>query len=207
LVIDPVDVELDNLLELALEMRPEMGSMANRITMREQDVIATRGDYYPKVYAQAAYQGNNPGNESPVEDEWKWHWTAGVTLDWSIMDGGLRRGKVAQKRLELEKTRAENEDLRRSILLEVRNAYLQLNHAREAAHGAEYNVTLAQKALDIALVRYQQGLFTYLEYTDSNLSLTQAKLIYYQSIQSYQKALAQLRYACGSKELSRERSN
>jgi len=190
-----------DLLQLALENRPELFADESLISMQEQDVKVTRGKYLPQLYAQAAYQGKNPAIETPVEDEWRWHWTAGVALKWSILDGGLRGGQVAQKALTLEKTRADHIDLKHRITLEVKKAYLSLTHSRDVLTGAQNSVKLAQRALAIADVRYKNGLFTYLEYTDSNLSLSEAQLTHYAAMKSYYQALANLKYACGTEKI------
>lgn len=200
----PLDVKAEQLYPLALEHRPELQSMQALIGMRMQDVRATRGTYYPRLYATAGYQGSNPPSEAPADDEWKWHWNAGLSLNWDVLDGGLRSSQVAQKQLAVETARADLTDLERAIRLEVESAYLTLTHSREVVLGAQNSVDLAQKAMDIAEVRYKNGLFTYLEYTDSNLSLTQAKLIHYQALKAYMQAVAQLQYACGTEELTRD---
>ena len=199
----PIEVELDHLYELAINRRPELQEQQALIGMRVQDVRATKGSYYPRLYATAAYQGKNPATESLADDEWRWHWTAGVTLSWDIMDSGLRSGEIREKSIELEKSQADLIDLLRGIRLEVKNAYLALQHSRDVVLGTQDSIALAQKALDIADVRYKNGLFTYLEYTDSNLSLTQAQLIHLEALRVYRSAIAELKYACGTEELSK----
>ena len=126
-----------------------------------------------------------------------------MTLSWDIMDSGLRSGEIREKSIELEKSQADLIDLLRSIRLEVKNAYLALQHSRDVVLGTQDSIALAQKALDIADVRYKNGLFTYLEYTDSNLSLTQAQLIHLEALRVYRSAIAELKYACGTEELSK----
>ncbi len=116
----------------------------------------------------------------------------------------MRGGQVAQKALTLEKTRADYVDLERNITLEVKKAYLTLNHAKDVLIGAKNSVKLAERALAIADVRYKNGLFTYLEYTDSNLSLSEAQLIHFSALNSYQQAMANLKYACGTEDINRE---
>jgi outer membrane protein TolC len=200
----PINVELDHLYSLAMENRPELLALQAQVDMRKQDVRYTKGSYFPQLYANANYTGSNPASESPTEDDWKWHWSAGLSLNWDILDGGLRRGQVAEKSLDLEKTKAQYIDLLRTIQMEVKDAYLALNHSRDVVLSTQSNVDLARRALDIAKVRYQNGLFTYLEYTDSNLSLTQALLTHYEALKVYQQSIARLQYACGTEEITLE---
>ncbi|MDD2237476.1 MAG: TolC family protein, partial [Kiritimatiellae bacterium] len=114
---DPVHVELELLYRLALENRPELQSMQSLIGMQMQDIRATQGEYFPRLYATASYQGSNPPSDAPVDDEWKWHWNAGLALSWDILDGGLRSSQVAQKKLAVENSRADQIDLVRAIKL------------------------------------------------------------------------------------------
>ncbi|MBN1269348.1 MAG: TolC family protein [Kiritimatiellae bacterium] len=197
----PVETDLDALYGAGLAGRPELRQAEARIQTLDAAVRAARGGYLPQVRAVAAYEGDNPDPAVPSQDEWEWGWYAGLTASWSLFDGGLTRGTVLENALERAKARAELEDLKRNIQLEVKNAYLTLGHAREVVLGTQDSVSLAEKALEIARVRYEKGLSTYLEFSDSNLALSSARLIHNEALASYLKALADLRYACGTADL------
>lgn len=197
--------DLDELIGLGLRERPDLRASRARIRLRESDVKIKKGNLYPELSARGSYRGDNPDQRSfSGADDWGWHWEAGLDLSWSLLDGGLRRAELMEKRLEQEKTESESRDLERQIVLEIKQSYLTLEDAREVVESSQKAVDLAQKAFDIAGTRYSQGLSTYLEFTDSNLALSQAKLNRALSMTRYLQALADLRYACGVEMLPQE---
>lgn len=198
----PVEPDLETLYEEGPRRRPELAQARKLVDLRSEDIRVTRGGYFPAVRAFANYKGTNPGADEPAEDAWAWSWNAGLTASWSILDGGLRRATMLEKVLNREKARADLDDLRRKVRLEIQSAYLTLNDAREVVTGSRDNVDLARKALEIARVRYDQGLATYLELADSNLALSSAQLIYLEALRGYLQALADLEYACGGRSLA-----
>jgi len=205
---EPLDFELSRLIKLGLKERPDLRASESRTRLREADVAVAKGNYMPDLNARGSYQGTNPDQQSfAAENEWGWHWEVGLDLSWAILDGGLRRARTMEKRLAEDKAKADYADLRRQVKLEIRQAYLTLRHALEVVESSDEAVALAQKAYDIAEVRYSKGLSTYLEFTDSNLALSQAKLNKAQSITRYLQALADLRLACGVDRLAEAKGN
>ena len=64
--------------------------------------------------------------------------------------------------------------------------------------GDDLKLRLAQKGLDIARVRYEQGLSTYLEFTETNLALSSARLALWEARFECRAAAARLRYAAAT---------
>jgi len=197
LTFRPLDVDLESLQSIALTRRPALHEAEQVAALREQDVRAARSGYYPEVRAQFSYTGANSYRFASFEDEWEWHWNAGVVLDWSLFDGWLTRASVEEKRLEFEKSLTDTTDLRNAVKLEVSQAYLDMRRAEESATSNRGNVALAKKGLSIARTRYESGLSTYLEFTDSNLALSTARLSRHRALRDHMAAVAQLAHACG----------
>lgn len=74
--------------------------------------------------------------------------------------------------------------------MQVDNAFNNIVAAREKMTANEVTVRQAQKAYEIAEVRFNTGAGTILELNSSELSLTQAKLNYSQAIYDYLAARA-----------------
>ncbi|OQA27916.1 MAG: outer membrane channel protein [Verrucomicrobia bacterium ADurb.Bin345] len=193
----PVAVDYEAWRAEGLKRRPELHEQERLVGLWQQDIRAERGKYLPTLRARATYSGANPSSFFSGESGWDWGWDAGLTLEWDLLDGGLRRGRVLEKKLELEKARDNLRDLERAVELEIRAAYLDLKHAAEAVAATANNVELAEKSMRIARTRYDVGLATYLEYTDANLALSDARLNWSGALRAHLAALAQLRCACG----------
>ncbi len=196
LVFEPFDRPLAEWQALATEQRPELLELRNLLGMREAEIRAERGGGLPQVRAFAGYSGENPESGSS-RDEWEWGWNAGVSLEWSLFDGALRRNRVAELKLELEKARESLADVERRIALEIQSHFLDLQLAAETVTAGAETVELAQKGLDIARTRYENGLATYLDYTEANLALSTARLTHLQARHDHMNALARLRQASG----------
>jgi outer membrane protein TolC len=97
------------------------------------------------------------------------------------------------------------DEMRRSVELEVRRAYLDRVHAQRSVASTRGNVTLAERALEIAQTRYQAGLTTRLEYAAAALALSRARLTWYQAVHDHKVAMARLHHACGLPGEERQR--
>lgn len=188
---------LEDWLAKAEAGRPELGQMQQFVRLREEQLRAVKGDYQPTLRTFFNYGGSNSSQYDPTQAEWGWHWTAGLTLQWSIIDGGERAGRVLETRLALDQARSDLDDLRRAVRLEVRQAYLDLTHTREVLTVAKDTVGLAERGLAIARTRYEQGVSTYLEFMETNLALSTAKLQLCQALRDHAVAGARIRCASG----------
>jgi len=193
----PVQSRLDALYREARENRPEIRQMTETVRLRREDVNAARGAYLPTARATFVYGGPNVMGFMASGDEWEWGWYAGVAVQWSVWDGGLSAGTVLAKSLALEKTRAELEDLKKAVRLDVKRAYLDMQYAAETIESTAGSIALATKALGIASTRYKSGMSTYIEFTDANLALSTAKLTHSQALRDHMNAVAMLEYAIG----------
>jgi outer membrane protein TolC len=188
---------LEALTSLALSRRPELDEMSRRVELYQADIDVVKSGRQPEFHAFAAYNGNNPDFYQPARDAWEWRWQAGVRMSWTPFDGGLRSATVRQKTAEWDKIRTAHEELRNAIRLEVRQAWLVWRHALEALDGARGNVALAERAQQIATVRQKQGLSTYLEFTESNLALSTARLAHLRARHARAVAETEILYASG----------
>lgn len=200
------DIDLESAIQAGMANRSDLRQMQARVHILEQNVVATRAEYFPSLRATAAYAASNPDPLAPFDagTEWGYHWNAGLVLEWDILDGGLRGGKILEARLTVAKEQANMKETKKRIRLEVTEGYLDMTHALEAIKGSKENMALAEKALSIAKTRYEQGLSTYLEYTETNLALSTAQLTHFQALHAHLCAIARLCYACGLTDEQRE---
>jgi len=193
----PEGRSLEELSALALQRRPALRVLQTVVQLREVDRDVTRADGRPDLSVSFNYNGQNSYGFVSFDDDWQWHWNAGLTLSWNVWDGGLTRGKVEEKELELQKSRIQLAETERDVKLEVRQAYLDMKHAEESLAASRGTVELAAKALDIARVRHEAGVATRLEFTDATVELGRARLAVAVARHNQMAAVARLHYACG----------
>lgn len=208
--LDAEDYKLDGVLAYArvdvdavaaradgLNERHELAEQRKMVELLEADVRAEKGGYAPSVRLHGSYLGKNPESFAATEAGWDWGWQAGVTVEWNLFDGLRRESRIREKALALATARADYEELERTIALEVEQACLLLREAAEAVESSRQTVALAEKNLEIAKARFDAGLSTYLEFTDTNLAVRRARLQRSAALRDHLAASARLAYATG----------
>jgi outer membrane protein len=203
LVFEPSDRPLEDWEILGLERRPELQEQRDFLGIWEAGIRAEQGGYFPQIRAFAGYQGQNPESGS-AREAWEWGWNAGVRAEWDLFDGALRRNKIKEKQLELDKSKETLADTERQIVLEIQSHYLDLQQAAETVAASRETVSLAEKGLEIALARYENGLATNLDYADANLALSRARLTRLLALHEHMNALARLEQASAEPVLTGE---
>lgn len=195
---EPLELQDDDLISAALGERPGVRAYEAMSDLLKEDVSSARADLFPSVGGFFTYNGaNSYGFVSFGEEKWEWHWNAGVALKWNIWDGDMTRGVLKEKKLAYSKALVDLEDNERAVALEVESALLNIEHAERSVVAARKGIALAEKAMGIASARHESGLSTYLDYTDANVALKQARLQYLISVCTHMNAIADLRYATG----------
>jgi len=161
--------ELEPLLGEALRARPELASLSAQVRAEEQTKVADRTGYLPTVSARATYGAAGPRVNDTTES-----WTAGLSLTWSIFDGGLTHARVQEADANLDALRAQATALRTSIRVALEQAYLGVRAARSSVEAAKEAEASAREQLRLAEGRYQAGAGSILELQDAQLTLNNA---------------------------------
>ena len=137
-------------------------------------------------------EGGSTGSSPSTKKEWWWQnpLSAGITISIPIFAGGKNINKAHEIRNSISQLSLQRDYLEQSIGVQVESSFNNIVAAREKMTANEITVRQAQKAYEIAEVRYNAGTGTILELNSSELSLTQAKLNYSQAIYDYLAARA-----------------
>lgn len=148
-------------------------------------------DFGSMMGGGAGVPGGSAGGATSKK-EWWWQnpMSAGISISIPLFSGGRNVNKVHELQNSIHQLSLQKEYLRQSVNIQVENAFNSILTAREKMSSNEITVRQAQKAYDIALVRYNAGTGTILELNSSELSLTQAKLNYSQATYDYLAARA-----------------
>jgi outer membrane protein TolC len=134
----------------------------------------TRAQRWPSVAATSTYARNAyPSGVVPVFD--RTNWTIGVAMQMPLFTGGRQRGDEQVAQAELEQARAQLRQVEELAALDTRSAWAELLAARAAWDSSAGTVQQASRAYEIAEVRYQAGVSTQLELSDSRLLFQQAE--------------------------------
>ncbi|HPD61215.1 MAG TPA: TolC family protein [Thermodesulfobacteriota bacterium] len=185
------ETTLEDSVEKAYKGRPDLQSIIAKKKAAENSIALSKKGYYPIFTGNAAY--NWLGEEYPMEHGWN----VGVGVSFPIFNGFLTKYQVDESTANFFVLQNNEESLKQSILLEVQQSFLNLRAAEEAVPTAELAVKQAEENFDIANGRYATGVGNPIEVTDAEVTLTNAKTTYNQTLYDYKVAIASLERAIG----------
>ncbi|HEY1306620.1 MAG TPA: TolC family protein [Vicinamibacterales bacterium] len=129
-----------------------------------------------------------PSGVSPTFD--RANWTVGASMTVPVLTGGRQRGDEAVAQAELDQARLDRQQTAELAALDTRSAWAELLSARATWEASSGTIEQAQRAYQIANVRFTNGVSTQLELSDSRLLLQQAEANRVQAARDLQVARA-----------------
>jgi outer membrane protein len=195
----PVIADLDReALRAALLLRPALQSLAQQIEARRGAVRIARADLLPSVAAAGNFAWQAfPAQPTPFDTEWRRDWSVTLQASIPIFDGFRTRGRVEQARAELRLTELQRDQVQQGLELELEAALGDFDAARAQIEARRATVGQAQRALELAELRFRSGLATQLDISSARLLLQQARVNEAQALYGYVNALARLERVSG----------
>lgn len=175
--VPPPPAPLDELVQRALDARPERAALAARAQAADARAQAALSGARPQVLLSAGYDFADPNRRFfPLADSWRTSWDAGVFASWTVLDAGRSRAAAAQARAQAAADRAALVDLEQHIRLEVKQRYLDLSTAAAAVATMEQSVGSARENRRVSEERYRAGVSPSSELLDAETALLRAQL-------------------------------
>jgi TolC family type I secretion outer membrane protein len=189
LTYEAFPLDESQLLAEALQRRPEYRQVKTRVEEAEAKVRQTFRNFFPDIAGNAFY-GAARADMNEV-------WELGLSLNWSIFDGGnkIARYKEAKASLEAAQSRVRAQEL--AIWKEVEQAHLNVSEGEQRIQAVKKAVEAAQENFRLAQGRFDAGVGTIIELTDAQLTLTQALSTEAQALTDYRIAVSRLERALG----------
>ncbi|MCX5799955.1 MAG: TolC family protein [Candidatus Eisenbacteria bacterium] len=190
-----VEITTADAFRLAKENSHELAAARLRVSGMKAALDVAKSDRYPSLsfVGAALMETKEPRWKS---EDWRSRtWTASLALSIPMFDGLRTKGKISQTKAEYEQAglyAAQTED---AVRLEVEQSVSQLAQARQLIQSQVASIEQAQKGLDIANIRYKNGVGTQLEVLDAQVALSTARTNYFTSVYEYFMAVAALERA------------
>lgn len=183
LKLEPVTADAQVLTAEAAASRPEAKQVADQRRLVQAQMALARAGDKPNVLAAFNYQLQN--GFLPSVNRIKGYWNAALAVSVPVFDGRRTSAQVAQSEVALRTVEEQSADLTRSFDLEIRQTLADLK-TLELKIGIERNkIAHAERALQIADERYQNGLISTTDLVEAQDSLDSARLNYLQLIYSH----------------------
>lgn len=146
------------------------------VEIAQQNLRATRGLRLPQLSATTNYQRlAYPQNVLPTSlNDFLPNWTVGIGLSLPIFSGGSVTGQIQTAEAGLVEARQRLKLAQEGATLDARQATLQLAESEAAWQASIGTAEQAQRAYDIAEVRFREGISTQLELSETRVQLQQA---------------------------------
>ncbi len=188
---------LEDALQQAYQSRPDYQASLASQRAAEFQKQAARNQRLPSINFEGNY-----GAIGPSVAESHGTYSAIVSLEVPIFQGGRIRADILQADAVLEERRAASGDLKGRVDYEVRAAFLDLNAAREQVDVARSSVSLAGQELQQARDRFQAGVANTVEVVQAQQAVAAANENYISSLYAYNVGRASLARAVGTAERS-----
>jgi outer membrane protein len=183
--------ELAALVETARRNRPEIVQFDKELASAEANLEAAHAERRPVLSATASTQWTPDSNDWTPEPSWN----AGLTLSWSLFDGGRAAADARIARAGVLSAAAQRDALLVTLTSQLDLARAQIIANRANVRASTEAVTAARAQLRLADARYAQGLGSQIELADAQTAVTTAEGNLVQAEFQLATAWAQLRRA------------
>lgn len=161
-VVQPPEGSVDELVRAGLSGRKDLAAQRDAEEIARRAVKAAYWQFAPVIAANGAYRWANVGGFTGDNTTWAVTVNAIFTIfDWN------RYADIDQAKSQLAQSRAEREDLARTVSKEVKTALLELESARANLFTAEEQAKLAGESAQLVRAQYEAGAATYLDLVDA----------------------------------------
>ena len=197
---DPVEVAgtwplpLEKSIALALQNRSELAEILEQRQIAQQNRRLIKGSFGPQasVSASASFADDISDDSSS-----QLGYTLGGQVTKLIFDGGATKANAKQQKLNVEIAETQFANFKNLIRFQVEQNYFTLKSSFDNIQTNERAVEQAEESLRLARLRFQAGIGTQLEVSNSETDLTRAKSNLLSATIDYNRALISLQRFVG----------
>jgi outer membrane protein TolC len=171
-VFDVLDIEEDT----AVNRRAPVRQAVEAVEVQENLRRVAASQRLPSINLSSSYgRVGYPDSGLPAWGDFRTNWTVTASAQVPIFTGGRIRGDVLVADANLDQARAQLDLTRELAALDARSAVERLESAEATWRASAGTVEQAERAYQIADIRFREGISTQLELNDSRLVLQQAQ--------------------------------
>jgi len=192
-VRDEIILELneEKIIQLAKASRPELKSFQDMVRKSEIDYALSKQEYLPDFMFKYKREENTKGGMG------SWAGMVGVTVPLWFWE--KQNSFVKEARANVNVAKAEYQATENMVLLEARSAYAKLEAAKSLVKIYETGVLpQAQAALETVRLGYQADKIDFLDLLDSQRTLREFQMEYFEALANLEIALADLERSVGA---------
>ena len=189
----PENYELENCVEYALAHRPDQVAAQKTVQQAGESIEIASAGKKPNLSFDASYTTY----DTKVDEFDTKQWIVGLTASLNVFDGNVTSSQINAAKARRAQAEHQEKDGGAAVEFEVRQAYLNMKKAESNIGTNKVAVEKAREDFSLATARYGANLGTNLDVVDAQVSLTNARTAYIESLYDYNVSRAGLETAVG----------
>jgi outer membrane protein len=178
--------------DTTVEQRAPVRQAAENVRASEGQLAVARSQSLPSVVISSQYAKLNFPEDAFPQGRFLTDWTVGVSLQLPLFTGGRLSGDRMIARAGVDQARLRLRQTEEQARLDARNTIATSEEAEARWAASTGTVRQAQRAYQIAEIRYREGISTQTELSDSRLQLQEAQANRAQAARDLQVARVRL---------------
>lgn len=187
---------LNSLKEIAFNERQELKALEKEKRNLEAQLRYVKDAYWPTLSLEGVYSNkdDSPSSSSAVKESLY----AGIKVVFSIFDGGLKAADMREAQARLRQAGLSLEDYKKSVAVEVENAYLRFLTDSSIIKSMEDRMSFAQDNYNAVSKQFEHGLSTSMDVMDANTLLITAEMELSEAVFNRKLSVIRLNRATGT---------
>lgn len=199
--IQRVELDLEKLVEEAMENHPDVRSSHYQIKQQENTLWMNRLAYLPTISTSLSYSRREDGLQLiPNLNKGR---GLGFSMNWNIWDSFVRFRRNRYTEVQLNNLKYDLASIRLDTERQVREYYLDILRLHERNFALRESKGLREQSLGLEQERYRLGAASILELRQAQVDFAQAEINYINSIYDFHTTLSSLSRSIG-RDLARE---
>jgi outer membrane protein TolC len=181
-------------LQSALKLRPEVRAYQLQLQSAEEHARSLAWRWAPSLSAFGNARKFNYDNFARD----RYSWAVGVSLDWTLYDGGNRDAQRNLANAQAAEAQAQAGVVADNIRDDIANSRTLLETKQHAVNAATRSLELARETIELVRTQYEAGTVTQVDLLQAQDSVVSAQLALLQARFDVAVADVQLRHAAGT---------
>lgn len=187
---------VDCLKEMAMSERAELKAIGLQKKIAEEQIKFAKGAYWPTLSIEGVYSKLKEEPFSPFFLSETIY--GGFNLNFPFFEGGLRKAEVRESEARRRQTGLALEDLKKTITVEVENAYLDFMTQKGVLKSLEDQLTFARDNYNAVSKQFEFGLANSIDVMDANTLFVTAERQLADARYYYQLSILKVERATGT---------
>jgi TolC family type I secretion outer membrane protein len=187
------DTPVEGLIKKAYNQRQDLEAIKNKEKAAIEAVKARRASWFPKIDLVSSYETFE--EERYAEDD---DWRVMAQGSYPLFSGWRDTARIEKSEAQQRQAALELREAKRSIRIEVREAYFDLKTRKEVMNSLRQQVKAARRNYEEISAQFEESLATSLDVSDAHDVLKETQLAHARSYYSYQLEILALKLATGT---------